>query len=235
MKNLGRKSLMSTLMIAGLLLVGQLAMGQSRQKRDVSGFNALSVSSAFEVEISVGSTESLEIVAEDQYIDDIITEVRGGTLIIRLRDTRENRRMRDSPKAYLTVKSLERINASGAVALKTRDILKGKKLDLELSGASVLNIEMQVEELYIEASGACVINLEGEADEQIVKTSGATVYSAFDLKSENADIRVSGAGSANVFVTGKLDVHASGASSVRYRGGASVSSDASGASSIRKG
>ena len=235
MKNLGRKSLMSTLMITGLLLVGQLAMGQSRQKRDVSGFNALSVSSAFEVEISVGSTESLEIVAEDQYIDDIITEVRGGTLIIRLRDTRENRRMRDSPKAYLTVKSLERINASGAVALKTRDILKGKKLDLELSGASVLNIEMQVEELYIEASGACVINLEGEADEQIVKTSGATVYSAFDLKSENADIRVSGAGSANVFVTGKLDVHASGASSVRYRGGASVSSDASGASSIRKG
>lgn len=226
---------MSTLMIAGLLLIGQIAMGQSRQKRDVSGFNALSVSSAFEVEISVGSTESLEIVAEDQFIDDIITEVRDGTLVIRMRETRETRRMRDSPKAILTVKSLERINASGAVALKTRDILKGKKLDLELSGASVMNIEMQVEELYIEASGACVINLEGEANEQIVKTSGATVYSAYDLKSENADIRVSGAGSANVFVTGKLDVHASGASSVRYRGGASVSSDTSGASSIRKG
>lgn len=226
---------MSTLMIAGLLLIGQIAMGQSRQNRDVSGFNALSVSSAFEVEISVGSTESLEIIAEDQFIDDIITEVRDGTLVIRMRETRETRRMRDSPKAILTVKSLERINASGAVALKTRDILKGKKLDLELSGASVLNIEMQVEELYIEASGACVINLEGEANEQIVKTSGATVYSAYDLKSENADIRVSGAGSANVFVTGKLDVHASGASSVRYRGGASVSSDASGASSIRKG
>ena len=235
MKNLVGKRLMGTMLITSLLLIGQLAFGQSRQKRDVSNFNALSVSSAFEVEISVGSTESLEIVAEDQYIDDIITEVRGGTLVIRLRESRDTRRMRESPKAYLTVKSLERINASGAVALKTRDILKGRKLDLELSGASVLNIEMEVEELYLEASGACVINLEGEAKEQVVKTSGATVYRAYDLESENADIRVSGAGSANVYVTGKLDVHASGASSIRYRGGASVSADASGASSIRKG
>ncbi|NVK85934.1 MAG: DUF2807 domain-containing protein [Cytophagia bacterium] len=235
MKKLIERRLMSALLIAGLLTVGQLAFGQTRETREVRNFNALSVSSAFQVEISVGSTESLEIEAEDQYIDDIITEVRGGTLVIRLRDSRDTRRMRESPKAYLTVKSLERINASGAVGLKTRDVLKGKKLDLELSGASVLNIEMEVEELYLESSGACVINLEGEAKEQVVKTSGATVYSAYDLESVNADIRVSGAGSANVYVTGRLDVHASGASSVRYRGGASVSADASGASSIRKG
>lgn len=235
MKRLIERRLMGILLVAGLFTMGQLAFGQSREKRDVKDFNALSVSSAFQVEISVGSTESLEIEAEDQYINDIITEVRGGTLIIRLRESRDTRRMRESPKAYLTVKSLERINASGAVALKTRDVLKGRKLDLELSGASVLNIEMEVDELYLEASGACVINLEGEAKEQVVKTSGATVYRAYDLESENADIRVSGAGSANVYVTGKLDVHASGASSVRYRGGASVSADSSGASSIRKG
>lgn len=235
MKNLVGKRLMGSMLITAMLLIGQVALGQSKEQRDVKNFTALSVSSAFEVEISVGSTESLEIEAEDQYMDDIITEVRGGTLVIRIRESRDTRRMRDTPKAYLTVKSLERINVSGAVSLRTRDILKGKKLDLELSGASVLNIEMDVEELYLEASGACVINLEGEASEQVVKTSGATVYRAYDLRSERADIRVSGAGSANVYVTDKLDVHASGASSVRYRGGASVSADSSGASSIRKG
>ena len=94
---------------------------------------------------------------------------------------------------------------------------------------------MEVEELYLESSGACVISLEGVAKEQVVKTSGATTYRAYDLESVNADIRVSGAGSANVYVTGKLDVRASGASSIRYRGGASVNADTSGASSVRKG
>ena len=226
MKKLMERRLMGILMIAGLLTFGQLAFSQSREKRDVSNFSALSVSSAFKVEISVGSTESLEIEAEDRYMDDIVTEERGGTLVIRIRD---------SPKAYLTVKSLDRINASGAVVLNTRDALKGKKLDLEISGATVINLEMEVEELYLESSGACVISLEGVAKEQVVKTSGATTYRAYDLESVNADIRVSGAGSANVYVTGKLDVHASGASSIRYRGGASVNADTSGASSVRKG
>lgn len=235
MKKLMERRLMGILMIAGLLTFGQLAFGQSREKRDVSNFSALSVSSAFKVEISVGSTESLEIEAEDRYMDDIITEVRGGTLVIRIRDSRDTKRMRDSPKAYLTVKSLDRINASGAVVLNTRDALKGKKLDLEISGATVINLEMEVEELYLESSGACVISLEGIAKEQVVKTSGATTYRAYDLESVNADIRVSGAGSANVYVTGKLDVHASGASSIRYRGGASINADTSGASSVRKG
>ncbi|MEC7753102.1 MULTISPECIES: head GIN domain-containing protein [unclassified Roseivirga] len=235
MNNFVSKRLLTLSIAAVFIIAGQALLGQTRQKREVKNFNALSVSSAFEVEISVGNQESLEIEAEDRFIDDIVTEVRGGTLIIKIQDSRETRRMRQSPKAYLTVKSLERINVSGAVTLKTRDVLKGKKLDLELSGASVLNIEMQVEALYLEASGACVINLEGEAREQVIKTSGATVYRAYDLESVNADIRVSGAGSAHVYATGRLEVHASGASSVRYRGGASVSADSSGASSIRKG
>jgi len=161
MKKLKARSLFSTAIIAALVLSSQVLMAQSRETREVSNFNALSVSSAFEVEISVGNEESLEIEAEDRYMDDIITEVRGGTLVIRIEESRETRRMRDSPKAYLTVKSLERINASGAVALKTRDVLRGEKLDIELSGASVINIEMEVENFYLEASGACVISLEG--------------------------------------------------------------------------
>lgn len=218
-----------------MLVISQVSQAQTREKRSVRNFNALSVSSAFEIEISVGSEESLEIEAEDDYLDDIITDVRGGTLLIGLEDSRSTRRMRNSPKAYLTVKSLERINVSGAVQLKTLDILRGRKLDLELSGASVVNVEMDVENMYLEASGACVINVEGEAKSQIVKTSGATVYRAYDLESVTAEIRVSGAGSANVYVTEQLEVRASGASSVRYRGGARVNADSSGASSIRKG
>ena len=98
----------------------------------------------------------------------------------------------------------------------------------------MLNLEVEVEELYIQASGACVINVEGEANEQTVRTTGATTYRAFDLESEVADIRVTGAGSARVSVSERLDVRASGASSVRYRGRPSVNADTSGASSVKR-
>jgi len=217
-----------------MVMVVSVGWAQQREKRDVSGFNELSVSSAFVVEISVGATESLEIEADERYIDDIISEVRGGKLVLRIRDSRNTRRMRNSPRAYLTVKSLERIDASGAVKIQTRDEIKGDKFELELSGASIISMEIDVKELYIQASGACVINMEGRARDQTVRTTGATTYRAFDLESEIADIRVTGAGSARVNVSDKLDVRASGASSIRYKGSPSISKNTSGASSVRR-
>lgn len=217
-----------------MVMVVSVSWAQEREKRDVSGFHELSISSAFVVEITVGNKESLEIEADDRFMDDIITEVRGGKLVIRMKDSRESRRMRKSPRAYLTVKSLDKIYASGAVKVQVRDELKADRMEIELSGASVMDIKLDVNELYFQASGACVVNIEGRADEQTVKTTGATTYRAFDLESEIADIRVTGAGSARVSVSEKLDVRASGASSIRYKGSPSVNSNTSGASSVKR-
>lgn len=222
-------------LMAMFFMLAQLAFAQVREKRDVSNFNELSVSHAFVVELSVGSEESLEIEVDDRYINDVITEVRGGKLTIKMRDSRSTRRMNESPRAFLTVKSLDKISLSGAVNLTTFDPLEGEKLDVDISGASVLKMEIEVEDFRLEASGACVVKMEGTATKQLVKTTGATSYSAYDLESEYADIRVSGAGSARVYVSEELDVRASGASDVKYKGSPSVNSNTSGASSVRKG
>lgn len=231
-----KRSVYSKLTLAALfLLMAQMAFAQVREKREVSNFNELSISHAFVVELSVGDEESLEIEADDRYINDIITEVRGGKLIIKIAESRSTRRMRESPRAYLTVKSLDKISLSGAVNLTTFDPIKSDELEVEISGASVLKMEVEVEDFRLQASGACVIKLEGKTSKQWVKTSGATSYSAYDLESEYADIRVSGAGSARVSVSEELDVRATGASDVKYKGSPSVNSNTSGASSIRRG
>lgn len=234
MKNLNI-SFRPLIMAFALVLVASTVLGQSRESINVSSFDELKVSNAFVVEISVGSKESLEIEIEDRYRDDLIAEVRNGALVIGLDNSSRNRRMRESPKAYITVKSLNRINISGAVTLKTLDLLEADRLDIDMSGASVVKMEVEVDDLYLEASGACVITMEGSAENQFVKSSGATTYSAYDLESKTADIRVNGAGSAKVSVSEELDVRASGASSVKYRGNPSVSKSTSGASSVRKG
>ena len=228
-------SLRPLLIAITLLLASGVALGQSREKIEVSNFDGLRVSNAFVVEISVGNKESLDIEIDERYREDLIAEVRNGTLIIGLENSRSNRRMRESPRAYLTVKSLREVNISGAVSLRTLDVLKGDKLEIDMSGASVVRMEVEVEDLYIEASGACVMNFEGTADNQYIKSSGASTYSAYDLETKTADIRVNGAGSAKVSVSDELDVRASGASSVKYRGSPRVNSDTSGASSVRRG
>ncbi len=237
MKNMKMNSLRPAMLTLALLMMASLMFAQTRHKRDVSNFHALTVSDAFNIEISVGSEESLEIEIEDAFLDDLITEVKGGMLIIGLDDDnwRKRRRMKSSAKAFLTVKSLDEIHVSGAVNLRTLDILKSPKMKIQVSGASVIKVELETRDLTLGASGACVMNLEGTATKQRLKMSGAAIYRAYDLESETADIRVSGASSVKVNVSDELDVRASGASSIRYKGGASVSSNTSGASSVRKG
>ena len=229
------KSLRSTVLAMAMLMITSLTFAQDRQKINVPDFHALSVSAAFAVEIRVGREESLEIEIESEFRDDLIAEVRGGTLIIGLENSRKNRRMRESPKAYITVKTLDRIQVSGAVSLRTLDILKSKSMELNLSGASVVSMELETDDFSFEASGASVVNIEGSAKTQKIRMSGSSIYRAYDFETIDADIRIGGACSVNVYVTDKLDVRASGASSVRYKGGASVDSDTSGASSVRKG
>ncbi len=235
MKNLKMKSLRLSLMAFAMLTFSTLAFAQDRETINVRDFDGLSVSSAFAVEISVGNEVSLEIEIEDQFRSALIAEVRGGTLVIGLENSRRNRRMRESPKAYITVKSLKKIHLSGAVSLRTRDIIKTDDMELHLSGASVVNIELEADDLSFEASGASVVKIEGSAKTQKIRMSGSSIYRAYDFETTDADIRVGGACSVNVYVTDQLDVRASGASSVRYKGGASVDSDTSGASSVRRG
>jgi len=222
-------------LIAFFLMLAQFGFAQEKESRDVSNFDELSISSAFVVEISVGNTESLEIEADERYMEDIITEVRNGRLTVKIRDSRNTRRMRESPRLYLTVKSLEYIGISGAVKLTTFDALESDQFKLDISGASVARIEVECEDLRVEASGASEIRIEGSTESQSIRTSGASSYSAYDLDSQYAEIRMSGAGSARVSVSDELDVRLSGASDVRYKGSPKVSSSTSGASSVRKG
>jgi hypothetical protein len=222
--------------IVFLALMATNIFGQVREKRQISGVSELSISDAFSVEIRIGDKESLEIEIDEDYMKDVITEVRGGRLFIKMRPRagKKEYKLTKTPRAFINLKSLTAIEASGAVYIKSSGVLKGDKLGIELSGASVLDLELNVKDLYLEASGACVITLAGIAKRQEVRTSGATTYSAYELESEIADIRLTGAGTANINVKEKLEVRASGASSVRYRGNPSVNSDSSGASSIRR-
>ncbi|OEK02244.1 hypothetical protein BFP97_12270 [Roseivirga sp. 4D4] len=235
MKNLKMKSLRLSLMAVAMLMFSTLAFAQDRETINVRDFDGLSVSSSFVVEISVGNEVSLEIEIDDEYRDALIAEVRGGTLVIGLENNRRNRRMRESPRAYITVKELNKIHLSGAANLRTRDIIKSDDMELHLSGASVVNMELETGDFSFEASGASVVTIQGSAKTQKIRMSGSSIYSAYDFETTDADIRVGGACSIKVYVTDQLDVRASGASNVRYKGGASVDSDTSGASSVRKG
>jgi hypothetical protein len=76
------------------------------------------------------------------------------------------------------------------------------------------------------------ITISGTAEEQKIVLSGVGSYDASNLQSLQASVTLSGAGSAELWVTDSLDATVSGVGSVSYYGSPSVSQNISGVGSI---
>ncbi len=181
------------------------------EKRSVTDFKAIEVGGIFEVEVVAQKDFSVEVDADDNLLQFIRTEVKGGTLEI-------SAEKKISPRGRIRV----RISAPDIESL-------------QVSGVSKLSlVDLKNDSLKVDASGASKINVAGETKNLEVELSGASKIEAENLKAENVDVDGSGASCASVNVSGDLKADLSGASKVTYSGNPrNLEKSTSGASSVR--
>lgn len=208
------------------------------QLRNVGNFTGVKVSGGIALYISQGNVDAVAVSCDDvKNIEKITTEVKDGVLKIYVEQGAWNgwNWKNKNIKAYITVKNLQSMEASGACAVKITDALTSANLKVHLSGASVLKGELKVGTVKFHVSGASVVTLSGKAETAKIEVSGASVFKAFDLAVDYCNAEASGASSVSINATKEINAEASGASSMRYKGGAAVkTADATGASSIKK-
>ena len=226
------------------------------QVRKLPNFTSIRVSNAIELFLSQSNKTEVAVSAKsDEYRNRIITEVVGGTLIIRMADNysrwwkNEDYRI----KAYVSVKDLYAITASGATNIKIVNGLSSEKLKINLEGASDLKGDIkagtlladlsgassfkgtvQANAFSMKGSGACAFEVSGSGDDLILDVSGASSVKMYDYLVKGASVDASGASSVKINVSGILKLHATGASSIDYKGAAAIKDmQSSGASSVR--
>ncbi|MCK4678103.1 MAG: DUF2807 domain-containing protein [Bacteroidales bacterium] len=201
------------------------------EDRPVKPFSAIQIGGAFEVILTQGDKVSLKIEADENLLDYIITDVRGGKLII---ETEREIRNCKELKAYITFVELESLALSGAVEMMGEGRLEFDELNIDASGATEINMDITAEVLKMDVSGASEVALSGIADGVYIDASGASELSAGDLETRIFFLDISGAGDATIFVKERLDVTVSGAAHVTYLGDPEfVNRDVSGAGSIK--
>lgn len=206
------------------------------QAFQAESFNRLKVAGPFEVVLHIGEKTGYELSVPDKYRDEIEMEVVNGTLKVGPKNDHINWNLGRGEDLRLDVyaPTLEAIGISGACKLTADGAIKHGKLDLDLSGACSINLDIDVQQLGLEGSGASSYTLRGHAGEVKVDVSGASKIRAGELQAEVVHIEASGASNIEVHVTEELHVDASGASNIRHRGHPkSVFIDTSGASNVR--
>jgi hypothetical protein len=201
------------------------------ETRDVSGFTQVEVSGGGTLNIIQDGTESLTVETDDNVMQYITSEVRGGTLFL---DMEFGMRSFLPSKLHFTlhVKDLNSINTSGSWEVVSASIQTGT-LDIVISGSGKVMINaLTADQLVITASGSSNLDLAGKVNSQAITTSGSGKYLAGDLQSTTANIGISGSGNVTVWVTENLTVDVSGSGNVSYYGNPQVSFDQSGSGNI---
>ncbi|MCM1041021.1 MAG: DUF2807 domain-containing protein [Bacteroides sp.] len=208
------------------------------RNHEITGFNALTASHAFEVDMFPSDRESVQIMVPGDMEKYVVVSQKGNTLYIGLKDGFSySFRDKDCLKAYVYFKDLAQVKGSGAAEIDikgTYDARNGN-LTIDLSGASsfdgrVLNLA----KLKAELSGASELDMKGSATDVELTASGASEADLEDLFVRNFSGHVSGASKAELNVSETFSGSASGASRIEVKGRPRVlKADDSGASTIR--
>ena len=185
------------------------------EKRTVENFHTIRLTGNYEIGLKQGPKEQIIIVTDSNLLEFIDTDTENEVLIV------ENTKKIKSDagiKIYITYQQLEGIKSVGASIIRSESPIRSERLELEVPGASLIDLEIDVKDLDITMAGAGSIHLKGQVESQNIALRGVGNLEAFELESLSCQIEVSGMGGAEVNVKENLHARVNGVGSIKYLG-----------------
>lgn len=182
------------------------------ENRDVAYFTKVSSEGIFEANITQGTEQSLEIIANDNIIHKVKTSVVNNELKLYLDSDNDN--YRDIYlQANIVVTSLNGLKNSGAGNMYVNNI--------EEDGS-----------FSIRNSGSADITIQGSASNLDVKNEGSGSIYGFGFFVNDCTIKIEGTGSFEINCSDNLDVDIEGSGNVFYKGYPNINTTISGSGSV---
>jgi len=199
--------------------------------RSVTGATGVDLQSVANLKIVQGTPEELILIADDNILPLILTDVQNGILVIRNSPgftLQPSQRM----EANLTLSNIDSITLSGVGNITVGDLVT-TQIELTQSGVGdieILNLEAQALDVLI--SGLGDISVDGQVNDQIIALISAGNYQAENLVSATVDVEIADSGSATVRVSTTLNADITGTGSVFYHGSPVVNRTGNGTGKI---
>ncbi|TNE58846.1 MAG: DUF2807 domain-containing protein [Alphaproteobacteria bacterium] len=202
-----KRTLMMTGMAASLISVAVLGAlevtntGEAQaeewntETRDVDSFSSVRFSGAFEVEITVGDSQNVEISGSGDLDQKVQTRVKDGELEIMQSGSSWHE---DAIEVSISIGDLEQVVVDGAAELEINGI-KSDTFELRLPGAAEVSV-----------SGTC--------GTFIVVIAGAASVDAEDLECDNVEISIAGTGEVVAYAKQSAEARISGLGSIEIYG-----------------
>ena len=193
--------------------------------RQVSGFSGIDAGQGLKVNVVHGDAESVVVKAPVDLIDNIVTEVKSGTLMIHWDKKSSIKAPRDI-EVDVTAIEIARVKASSGATVVT-DTIKGSTLVFAASSGAQINTMVAAGTVTVQSSSGSSVLIVGTAQLADFDVSSGARISGDKLTAAEGRANASSGGSASINVTTKFDAKASSGGSLRYCGTPSFTNVAS--------
>ncbi len=186
------------------------------------------------VHITTGDVGIAELEGESNILQHVVTDVKNGELTVMLEPNRSYNQTK-GVTVTIHVSKLDRVTVSTGCSVTSDVPLQANNLTATVETGSSLTAPLSTKTLNLTVKDGSRATVEGTAAEATIRLSGAGKLSAKRLTIAKATIKLDGASSADITVTGTLSASADGVSTITYGGNPTVTAqEATGLSKIRK-
>jgi hypothetical protein len=228
------KALMVLLVVTGSSYTSVLHAQESKNEA-VNNFSELSVSAGIDLFITQGSTESAKIVAQEDYIDDVLIEKNGNNVHVGWKKSEGfmNSFKNRKAKVYISYKKLNSISASSGSSLVTENVLTTDRLKARASSGASIKAKVSCTDFEIHTSSGASADISGTAANMDASASSGGSIDAYALVTTYAKAHASSGGDVDINVAKGLEASSSSGGSVSYKGSAALSVTSSRKSGVR--
>lgn len=233
---------MKTKLATAIILIAFILTGiqvqAEEQNRKVDPFTEISLRIGAKVHLEQGAKQNLEIVAKSSTLDEIVTEVKDGKLIIRFpnKDYFWKTFQPGEITIYITTPEIDGLGISGSGDIIAENEIKTKILDLGVSGSGNIRLsELSAERVKAAISGSGDIVLAGKTASQdlSVAISGSGNFKGLDFSADDVSIKIAGSGNVDVEANKNLYVRLAGSGNVTYKGKPMIDQSIAGSGKVR--
>jgi hypothetical protein len=184
------------------------------ETRFMGPFNSVRAAKGINVTLIPGDKESIEIRVENGITEDVITQLEGKTLVLKMK-TKIYKGMK--MMAYVTYLQIDELVAGSGSSIESEEDIKTAQLKLNAATDAVIDIKIDVDKVdaYLVASQ---IILSGKATHQSVNANTAARYNSEDLQGTDANVKVTTGATATLKISNKLVATAGSGGKVYYFG-----------------
>jgi hypothetical protein len=186
-----------------------------------AGFTGISVSTGVELYLTQGNEETVAVSASDQkHLDRLVTEVVNGVLKIYY----DNKGItwksvgKANLKAYVSFKTLEKLNVSAGANASVNGRIKADKLDMNVNSGARFTGSINAKELTAEVNSGANMNVSGSADKFTIDASSGADFKGYDFAVDFCDAAVSSGGAVHITINKELSAKASSGGDIHYKG-----------------